>query len=93
MASKVQIYTTRSCAYCVMAKRLFAQRGITYEELDCSTDQDKRMWLVSQTGRRTVPQIFIDDVPIGGFDDLSVLDRSGELAKIMAGETKPQRVD
>lgn len=77
----VRVYSTTFCGYCVLAKRLLGQRGIDFEEIDVSGDHDARMWLVKVTGRRTVPQIFIGDEPIGGFEELRALDRSGELGK------------
>ncbi len=80
----VKIYTTNYCGYCVAAKRLLQTRAIAFTEEDVSGDDAKRAWLVQTTGRRTVPQIFIGDRPIGGFDDLSALDASGELAKMLA---------
>jgi glutaredoxin 3 len=76
----VTLYTTRVCPYCVAAKRLLAARGIPYKEVDVSTDHDKRAWLVEATGRRTVPQIFIGEEAIGGYDELAALDQSGQLA-------------
>jgi glutaredoxin 3 len=83
MPPEVTIYTTRVCPYCVAAKRLLGERGIAYQEVDVTRDDAKRAWLVESTGRRTVPQIFIAGDPIGGFDDLAALDRSGELEKKM----------
>ena len=80
----VTIYTTAVCPYCVAAKRLLSARGIAYTEQDVSRDHDKRAWLVEVTGRRTVPQIFIGDRAIGGYDELSALDRTGELAQMLA---------
>jgi glutaredoxin 3 len=80
MSAEVIIYTTRVCSYCVAAKRLLSGRGVAYQEVDVSSDDAKRAWLVETTGRRTVPQIFIAGEPIGGYDDLAALDRSGELA-------------
>ena len=80
----VRLYTTLICPYCVRAKLLLKGRGITFEEIDVSGDPEKRSWLVETTGRRTVPQIFIGDEPIGGFDELRALDRSGELDKKLA---------
>ena len=77
----VRVYSTTFCGYCVLAKRLLDQRGIDFEEIDVSGDHDARAWLVKTTGRRTVPQIFIGDEPIGGYDELRALDRSGELGK------------
>jgi glutaredoxin 3 len=79
MPSDVVLYTTRVCPYCIAAKRLLAQRGIPYEEIDVSHDDAKRVWLAQVTGRRTVPQIFIGGEAIGGYDDLVVLDKAGRL--------------
>ncbi len=78
------LYTTQVCPYCVAAKRLLSQRGIAYEEIDVTGDAAKRAWLVEATGRRTVPQIFIKGLPVGGYDDLAELDARGELAKMLA---------
>ena len=75
----VDIYTTPSCPYCVMAKRLMREKGVPFEEIDVATDPAKRKWLVEVTGQRTVPQIFIDGNPYGGFTDIAALDRKGEL--------------
>jgi len=80
MSAEVTIYTTRVCGYCVAAKRLLTSRKVAYTEVDVSNDNAKREWLVEATGRRTVPQIFIGAEPIGGYDELAALDRSGELA-------------
>lgn len=79
----VKIYTTRVCPYCVAAKRLLSARGIPYQEEDVTANDAKRAWLVEATGRRTVPQIFIGETAIGGYDDLSALDQSGRLAEMM----------
>lgn len=76
----MRVYTTRVCPYCVRAKSLLERRGIPYEEVRVDGDHEKRQWLVKTTGMRTVPQIFIDEAPIGGSDELHDLDRSGELA-------------
>jgi glutaredoxin 3 len=80
----VRVYSTLVCPYCIRAKLLLGDRGIPYEEIDVTSDPDKRQWLVAATGRRTVPQIFIGDEAIGGFDELRQLDRSGELTKKLA---------
>lgn len=80
----VRLYSTLVCPYCIRAKLLLKERGIAYEEIDVTGDHDKRAWLVAATGRRTVPQIFIGDEPIGGFDELRQLDRAGELTKKLA---------
>ncbi|HWL87533.1 MAG TPA: glutaredoxin 3 [Polyangiaceae bacterium] len=81
MATDVKVYTTSYCPYCTRAKQLLKKRDIPYEEVDVTEDDEKRAWLVRTTGARTVPQIFIKDTPIGGFDQLYELDRSGELAR------------
>jgi glutaredoxin 3 len=84
MIANVRVYTTRICPYCDRAKALLKKRGVPYEEVDVSSDPEKRAWLVGASGgRRTVPQIFIDDAPIGGSDELHALDRSGELEKLL----------
>jgi glutaredoxin 3 len=80
----VRMYTTRLCGYCIRAKMLLKQRGIPFDEIDVSGDHAARAWLRQATGRRTVPQIFIGDEPIGGFEELRELDRSGELDKKLA---------
>jgi glutaredoxin 3 len=77
----VRVYTTSYCGYCTRAKKLLEARGIPFSEVDVTGDADARAFLVKATGRRTVPQIFIDDTAIGGWEELVVLDRSGELKK------------
>lgn len=79
----VELYTTAICPYCVAAKNLLKQRGFEYAEIRIDTDPAKRDEMLSRSGgRRSVPQIFISGVHIGGFDDLVVADRSGRLAEI-----------
>jgi len=78
----VTIYTTRICGYCVAAKRLLRSRGVEYREIDVTADDEKRRWLVETTGRKTVPQIFIGEESIGGYEELVELVRSGELAAV-----------
>jgi len=78
------MYSTMVCPYCIRAKLLFRERGIAYEDIDVTGDSKARQWLVERTGRRTVPQIFIGEESIGGFDELRALDRSGELTKKLA---------
>ena len=82
--NRVRLYSTQVCPYCIRAKLLLRERGIEFEEIDVTGDHELRQWLVETTGRRTVPQIFIGDEAIGGFDDLRELDRSGELGKKLA---------
>ena len=80
---RVEIYTTPSCPFCVRAKRLLQARGIPYDEVDVADDPDLRADLVQRTGRRTVPQIFIDGEPIGGFEELAALDASTRLGDLV----------
>lgn len=87
MATEVRIYTTTHCGYCTAAKSLLGARGVAFQEIDCSNDFATRKWLIEQTGQRTVPQIFIGGVPVGGFTELSGLDRAGKLRSILAGES------
>ena len=79
----IRVYSTLVCPYCIRAKLLLKERGIAYEAIDVTGDHDARRWLVATTGRRTVPQIFIEDQPIGGFEELRALDRSGELRRMV----------
>jgi glutaredoxin 3 len=81
---EIRVYTTVVCAYCAAAKRLLAQRGLPYLEIDLTSDQELRMKLSRENGGyRTVPMIFIGDRFIGGFDDLNALDKKGELMAIV----------
>ena len=84
MAARVRMFTTLICPYCIRAKMLLKKKGVAFEEIDVSGDHDMRDWLVKATGRRTVPQIFIGDESIGGFDEMAALDRAGELDKKLA---------
>ncbi|NNM50832.1 MAG: glutaredoxin 3 [Pseudomonadales bacterium] len=81
---EVTVYTTPICPYCVRAKALLTRKGVSFSEVDVSQDHDRRAWLIEKTGKRTVPQIFIGDQPIGGSDDLHELDRRGELDRLLA---------
>lgn len=83
--AKVEIYTWTVCPYCVRAKDLMTRKGIAYTEYNIDGDDDARDKMIQRAeGRRSLPQIFINDKPIGGFDDLSKLDQSGELANMLA---------
>jgi glutaredoxin 3 len=81
--NEVLVYTTPSCPYCVMAKRLLTRKGVAFQEIDVATDHEKRRWLVQVTGQRTVPQIFIAGKPYGGFTDIDALDRQGKLDPLL----------
>jgi glutaredoxin 3 len=78
--ARVEIYTKMFCGYCVSAKRLLGAKGVAYEEHDISLGGPKRAEMIQRAGgRTTVPQIFIDNVHVGGCDDLHALDRDGRL--------------
>jgi len=85
MPADVKIYTRKWCGYCTAAERLLTGKRIAFENIDCTGDRAKRDWLAEVTGSTTVPQIFIDGKPVGGYDDIAALDRSGELDKLLAG--------
>jgi glutaredoxin 3 len=82
--SKVKIYTTPICPYCVRAKSLLKKKGAEFEEIDVFMDSDAREEMETKSnGRRTVPQIFIGEKHIGGCDDLYALDSAGELDPLL----------
>lgn len=81
--AKVTIYSTDYCSYCRAAKRFFDQKGVPYEEIDLSGDDAGRDALRQRTGRTTVPQIFVGDVHVGGYDDLRALDGRGGLDPLL----------
>lgn len=81
----VTIYTTATCSYCIRAKQLLAERGVTeLNEIRVDLEPAQRAVMVERTGRRTVPQIFIGATHVGGCDDLMALDRSGGLERLLA---------
>lgn len=78
------MYTTRICGYCIAAKRLLERKGVAFEEVSAEGRADLRGWLVTATGRTTVPQIFINGVSVGGYDDIAALEKRGELDSLLA---------
>jgi len=83
--SAVKMYTTEVCPFCVRAKALLKQRGVTQiEEIRIDLDPVQRQHMMQTTGRRTVPQIFIGSTHVGGCDDLMALDQRGELLPLLA---------
>ncbi|MBL8517087.1 MAG: glutaredoxin 3 [Betaproteobacteria bacterium] len=81
----VRMYSTAVCPYCNMAERLLTSKGVQHiEKLRVDADPALREEMMQRTGRRTVPQIFIDDKHIGGFDDLAALDKAGGLDPLLA---------
>ncbi len=86
MSANVTIYTTTVCPYCVRAKQLLQRKNIDYKEVNLNTEPTEvRTELMARTKHRTVPQIFINDQFIGGFDQLYALDRQGKLDEMIAG--------
>lgn len=82
--AKIVIYSTPICPYCVRAKELLKKKGQSYEEVDISANPMVRDEMMEKSGgRRTVPQIFINDQHIGGFDDLAALEQKGELDALL----------
>lgn len=83
--ANIEIYTTPTCGYCMMAKRLLSQKGAGFAETDVSRDPAKRRAMMDRAqGGHTVPQIFIGGKHIGGCDDLMALERAGKLDKLLA---------
>lgn len=78
------MYSTEPCGFCRTAKSLLAARKIPYEEINLAKDPDGRAKLVEETGRMTFPQILLDGVNIGGFQELATLDRAGRLTPYAA---------
>lgn len=81
--TEIIMYTTANCPYCVRAKELLEQKGLTYKEVRVDLDEELRQDMMQKSGRRTVPQIFINGQPIGGFDDLYELNKTGKLAAML----------
>ncbi len=86
MSAKVRMYTTGVCPYCNMAERLLKAKGVDeIEKIRVDLEPDQRLQMMEMTGRRTVPQIYIGETHVGGFDDLSALDRQGKLEPMLQG--------
>ena len=83
--AKVTMYSTAVCPYCVAAERLLRSKGVAdINKIRVDLDPAQRTLMMEKTGRRTVPQIYIDDTHVGGFDDLSALEHAGKLALLLA---------
>ena len=80
---KIVVYSGRFCGYCTAAERLLQSKKVKYELIKVDEDQAKIDHMMKITGRRTIPQIFIDDYHVGGFDDLSALNQSGKLDELL----------
>ncbi len=82
----VRLYGTRFCPYCIRARLLLSRKGIEYENISVSGNPEKRAEMTRLSGGTTVPQIFIGDQPIGGYDDMAALNKQGELDKLLGLE-------
>ena len=86
MTAEVTMYTTAVCPYCIRAERLLESKGVTgLKKIRVDLDPEQRVLMMQKTGRRTVPQIYIGDTHVGGFDDLYALDQAGGLAPLLNG--------
>jgi glutaredoxin 3 len=81
--SKIEVYTTGMCPYCYRAKKLLDGKGVSYDEIDVMFTPGKRDEMIERSGRRTVPQIFVGDTHVGGYDDLAALDQAGKLDPLL----------
>ena len=83
--AKVLMYSTSVCPYCIQAERLLTAKGVTaIDKIRVDLQPEQRVAMMEKTGRRTVPQIYIGDTHVGGFDELSALDRAGGLDSLLA---------
>ncbi|MEK6708213.1 MAG: glutaredoxin 3 [Pseudomonadota bacterium] len=83
--ARVIMYSTGTCPYCIMAERLLRSKGVTeIEKIRVDLDPARRIEMMQRSARRTVPQIYIGDIHVGGYDDLMQLDRNDELVKLLA---------
>lgn len=86
---KISMYATGVCPYCVMAERLLRSKGVTeIDKIRVDLNPERRTEMMERTGRRTVPQIYIGDQHVGGFDDLAALDRAGKLEPLLNAAPK-----
>lgn len=86
MTARVVMYSTAVCPYCTMAERLLKSKGVEeIEKIRVDLDPQQRIAMMEKTGRRTVPQIYIGDTHVGGFDDLSALEHGGKLDGLLQG--------
>ena len=86
MSKRVTMYATGYCPYCSMAERLLRTKGVEIDKIRVDLEPQRRVEMVERTQRRTVPQIYVGEVHVGGYDDLSALDRAGKLDPQLADE-------
>lgn len=85
MTAKVLMYTTAVCPYCQMAERLLRAKGVEVEKVRVDLEPARRVEMMEKTGRRTVPQIYIGETHVGGYDDLAALEHAGKLDPLLNG--------
>ena len=90
--AKIEIYTKTWCPFSVRAKELLDRKGVSYNQIDVTTDSMKELEMVIRSGRHTVPQIFIDGHHVGGSDDLRAANRSGQLDELLSGQIQSEAV-
>jgi len=84
MMARVSMYCTAVCPYCQMAERLLRAKGVTeVDKIRVDLEPERRVEMMEKTGRRTVPQIYIEETHVGGYDDLAALDRAGRLDDLL----------
>ncbi len=88
---RISMYCTAWCPYCIAAERLLNTKGVVIEKIRVDLEPARRAEMMQRSGRRTVPQIYIDDCHVGGFDDLSALNQAGKLDRMLGGETTGAR--
>lgn len=92
-AADVVIYVTNYCPYCVRAKALLNKKNVAFQEVNVEERPELRGWIAKRSGQRTVPQIFVNGQPLGGYTDIAALDQHGKLDPLLArprAETDPQ---
>ncbi len=83
--AKITMYSTAVCPYCVAAEKLLRSKGVAeIDKIRIDLDPEQRAAMMEKTGRRTVPQIYINEIHVGGFDDLAALEHAGKLAPLLA---------
>jgi glutaredoxin 3 len=80
----VVLYGTRFCSFCLAARRLLDEKGITFEDISVDTDLDLRIDIMEKSGQRTVPQIWVGSTHVGGYSDLQALENSGDLDELLS---------
>jgi glutaredoxin 3 len=86
----VLVYCTSWCGYCARAQRLLKAKGVNFEAIDIEAEPQRRAEMRTRSGRSSVPQIFIDDLHVGGYDDMKALDDAGKLDALLHGSSVRQ---